>query len=489
VSELEAVSDDSPRRILNTLTAGIGSVVFVSILGAYSVRLMTTHLGATSFGIFVLVQAFVSLAWNFSDLGLSEVLQRDIARDDQDERWLLSHAMGLRVTLGILVVPVAAVIGLVVYSQRPDALKIGLILLLCSVPFAMAQEVAAAHFTARLRNTVLAIGSAVQQLIFVGLVLLAISLHRSIVFCIGAALAGSVISSLYILVAARREVNFSPAYNRATWISMLRTSSPVGLAYIVGSLYVRADTIILSFLSTVKQIGYYGVSYSILSVFLVLPIILTRTFIPSLVKASGESVESTADASLVFFAIGGTFSAAGVMVCGPTVVRIIAGTHFGPSVIPLRVLGFGLIFIFMSNGLSSICLARGATSKLFQVNAISLLINIGLNIAAIPSFGINGAAEATLLCEGFSMLFMMYVVATQAKVKPKVFQSLTRPFAAGLIACAVFAPVYLHHDLGVGIGLALVPGVCVVYFGALAAMRGIPDEIRSGLRSLRRART
>jgi O-antigen/teichoic acid export membrane protein len=489
MSAPEAAFDDTPRRILNTLSAGIGSVVFVSILGAYSVRLMTTHLGASAFGIFVLVQAFVSLAWNFSDLGLSEVLQRDIARDDQDERWLLSHAMGLRVSLGIIVVPVAAVIGFLVYAHRPDMLKVGLVILLCSVPFAMAQEVAAAHFTARLRNRALAIGSAVQQLIFVGLVLLAVSLHRSIVFCIGAALAGSVISSIYILVAARREVSFSPAFSRSTWLSMLRTSSPVGLAYIVGSLYVKADTIILSFLSNVKQIGYYGVSYSILSVFLVLPIIITRTFIPSLVKASGDAIEPTADASLAFFAIGGTFSATGVMVCGPTVVRIIAGTHFGPSIIPLRVLGFGLIFIFMSNGLSSICLARGATSKLFQVNALSLLFNIGLNIAAIPSFGIDGAAEATLLCEAISMLFMMYLVSTQANVRPKVFHSLTRPFAAGVITCALLAPIYLHHDLGVGIGLALVPAVAIIYFGTLAALRGIPDEIYSGIRSLRRART
>jgi O-antigen/teichoic acid export membrane protein len=352
----------------------------------------------------------------------------------------------------------------------------------------MAQEVASAHFTARLRNAILTVGSILQQLVFVGLVLLAVVLHKSILYCIGAVLVGSVVSAFYTLVATRREINFQPAFDRTTWFSMLRTSSPIGLAYIVGSLYVKADTIILSFLSTVTQIGYYGVSYSILSVFLVFPIILTRTFIPSLVKADETSIESAADTSLAFFAIGGVFSATGIMVCGPTVVRIIAGTHFGPSIIPLRVLGIGLIFIFMSNGLLSICLARGSTNKLFQVNAISLLVNIGLNIAAIPSFGINGAAEATLLCEVISMLIMMYVVSSQAKVRPKVIHALARPTAAGVITCVLLAPIYLHHGLGVGIGLVLVPSVCVVYFGALAALRGIPDEVRSGIRSLRRAK-
>jgi O-antigen/teichoic acid export membrane protein len=488
MSESESATDGTPQRILNSITAGIGSMLLLSVLGAFSVRLITTHLGASAFGILVLVQAFVSLSWSVSDLGLSQVLQRDIARGDQDERWLLSQAMGLRATLGLLVVPVAAAIGLLVYSNRSDTVRIGLVILLCSVPFSIAQEVAAAHFTARLRNVILAIGSGIQQLVFVGLVFLAVELHKSIMYCIGAALVGSVVSAVYTIMLARREVKFFPAFDRVMWYSMLRISGPIGLAFIIGSLYLKADTVILSFLSTVKQIGYYGVSYSIISVFLVLPVILTRTFIPSQVRANGESINSAIDSSLAFLAVGGTLSATGVMVCGPTVVRVIAGGHFGPSILPLRILGLGLVFIFMTNGLSSICLARGFTNRLFQVSLLSLILNIGLNIAAIPSLGINGAAEATLVCEVLSMAFMMHLVSSQVKIRPKVFQALARPFAAGLITCVFLAPIYLHHGLGDGIGLALIPGVCILYFGILASLRGVPIEVLSAIRSARRAK-
>jgi O-antigen/teichoic acid export membrane protein len=385
-------------------------------------------------------------------------------------------------------VPVASSIGILVYSQRSDTLKIGLVVLLFTIPFSMAQEVAAAHFTSQLRNVIITIGSIISQVVFVGLVFLAVEIHKSILYCLVAALIGSVVGALYTIVAARREIRFSPAFDRTTWIWMLRTSSPIGLAYIVGSLYFKADTIILSFLSTVKQIGFYGVSYSILGVFLVLPVVLTRTFIPTLVKANEESFESTANTSLGYFAIGGLFSATAVMVCGPTVVRIVAGTHFGPSVLPLRILGLGLIFTFMTAGLGSICLARGATNKLFQVGATSLILNIGFNIAAIPSFGINGAAEATLVCEAISMALMMYVVSSQVMVRPRVFHALARPFAAGLITSVVLAPLYLRHGLDGRIGLTLIPGVCIVYFVALTALRGVPSEIRSAIQSVRRTK-
>jgi O-antigen/teichoic acid export membrane protein len=475
----EMPGDGAARPILNSIAVGISSTVLLSIIGAFAVRLITTHLGASAFGILVLVQAFVSLAWNASDLGLSQILQRDIARGDQDEGHLLSQALGLRTTLALVVIPVAAVIGLLVYAHRSGTLKLGLVLLLCSIPFAIAQEVAAAHFTSRLRNSILAIGSIAQQFIFVGLVLLAVELHRSIIFCIGASLVGSVLYACYTIVAARREVKFAPAFDRATWLSMLRTSTPIGLAYIIGSLYLKADTVILSFLSTTRQIGFYGVSYAIISVFLVLPVILTRTFIPSLVRSTGDSVESAANAALSYFAIGGTLSATGVMICGPTVVRLVAGAHFGPSILPLRILGLGLVFIFMTNGLASVCLARGNTKSLFKMSLISLILNIALNVIAIPDLGINGAAGATLVCEVFAMAFIMYLVATQVKVKPKVFRVLVRPVASGLITCGLFAPVLLRHGLEAGIGLGLIPIVIIVYFAVLVFLRGVPIEVRS----------
>jgi O-antigen/teichoic acid export membrane protein len=485
MTSFDAATDGAPRRILNSIAVGIGSTLVVSIIGAFSVRLITTHLGASDFGILVLAQAFVALVWNVSDLGLSQVLQRDIARDDQDERALLSHAMGLRITLGLIVVPVAAAVGVLVYAHRSDTLKIGLVILLCSVPFSIAQEVAAAHFTARLRNAILALGSLIQQLIFVGLVFWAVESHRSILYCIGAALIGSAVSALYTTVAARREVKFFPAYDRAVWFSMLRTSSPIGLAYIIGSLYLKADTVILSFLSTVKQIGYYGVAYAIISVFLLIPVVLTRTFIPSLVKSAGDSLEGAANASLAYSAIGGTLSATGVMVCGPSIVRLIAGTHFEASVLPLRILGVGLIFIFMSNGLSSVCLARGYTNRLFRLSLIGLVVNIGLNIAAIPSLGINGAAGATLICELLTVAFMMHLVVTQVHVRPQFFRVLARPLLAGLITCGVLAPVYLHHGLSEGIGLTLIPGVLLVYFAVLTVVGGMPTEVRSAITTAR----
>ncbi len=445
--------------------------------------MITTRLGAVAFGIFVLVQAFVSLIQNFTDFGVSQVLPRDIAREAENEGGLLSHALGLRLTLGLIAVPVATAIGLITYANKSTTMKIGLVLMVCTIPFAVVQEVSAAHFVAKLRNTILVAGGIAQQIIFVGLVVVAVSLHRSVAYCLGASLVATIISALFTLIMARREIKFSPTYNREIWLSMLRTSTPIGLAFIIGLLYFRADALILSYMSTARQIGYYGVAYSIVSVFLSLPVILSRTFLPRLVNASGDEIQSTVRSTLDYYAIGGTFGATAIIVCGPTVIEIVAGRHFGASVSPLRVLGLGLLFISVSTGLSSVCVARGFSSKLFVVSLISLVINIALNIAVIPEFGIVGSALATLVCEIIATVVFAYLVRKEVEVHSNLVRVLIRPVTAGTLTCVVLAPIYLHRGLSLVSGLALIPTLTILYFLILTVVGGIPNELSAMIRS------
>ena len=474
MSTSEDAADETQRRIFSSISSGIIATVIIAALGAVSIRAITTRLGAAAFGIFILVQSYVTVIQTFTDLGLAQVLQRDIARGDQDEKSLLSHAMGLRVTLSVLAVPIAVGLGFLIYADRSSTLKIGLVVMLCSIPFAVSSEVSAAYFSANLRNTILAVIGVIQQVVFVGLVIVAVSLHKSVDFCLGAALVGMIVGSTLTNVLARREVPFRPSFDRAVWMSMLRTSSPIGLAYVVGLLYFKADTLILSFLSTSKQIGYYGAAYSIVSVFLVLPTVLTRAFLPSMVRASDETIEGSIRSTLVYFSIGGTFSATAIMICGPTVIRIVAGPLFGASNPPLRILGFGLIFIFVATALSSVCVARGFGNRIFVMSVVSLVLNVALNIVAIPTFGIKGAAVATLACEVISLGLFIRLVRRKVGVQIPVISTLARPAGAGLVTCLVLAPIYLRTNLNVGYGLALIPATCVLYLVSLALLRGSP---------------
>ena len=218
-------------------------------------------------------------------------------------------------------------------------------------------------------------------------------------------------------------------------------------------------------------------------VFLAIAGIMTRTFLPSMVRASKEAIEDAIHSAIGYFSICGTFSATAIMVCGPTVIRIVAGPHFGSADLPLRILGLGLIPIFFSTCLSSVCIARGFGSKLFTVSIVSLVLNVALNIAAIPRFGIQGAAVATFCTELVSLTLFMHIVRRETGVRSGVVGALVRPLAAGLVTCLALAPIYLRSDLTVATGLALVPATCVLYVALLALFRGLPREVVDYIKS------
>jgi O-antigen/teichoic acid export membrane protein len=81
--------------------------------------------------------------------------------------------------------------------------------------------------------------------------------------------------------------------------------------------------------------------------------------------------------------------------------RIIAifGAGFGRAAVSLRVLALGLPLLFLNYGLTHFLIARDLGRKNLAFSAAMLVVNVGLNLVAIPRLGGPGAAWATVLTE------------------------------------------------------------------------------------------
>ena len=473
----------SQRRFYSSIVSGFSSVIAVSLLGAVAIRIITVQLGAAAYGTFILVVTFMTLIQNSSSLGLSQVLTREVVKGEEDEARLLSLAMGLRVLMGVVAIPVAFGIGMLLYGHHSKETQISLAVVLLCVPLTAIWQVGMAHFAAQLRNVVVSTISLLQQVVYVGLVFLAVTLHKSVVYSVAAVVVGWAFAALVIVVLARREVRISLSYDRAIWISMLKVSTPVGLAYLLGTLYLKADTLVLGVMSTAKQVGYYGVAYAVMSFFLVLPVVLGSTFLPGIARATHDELEVKIHVALKYFAMLGVLAATAILVSGPTIVRIFAGPHFDAAVTPLRILGVGLIFIFSTSGLSSICVARGSANRLFMITLSALILNVALNIAVIPFFGIRGSAVATLACEVLSAILIARLIRAEFDIAAKNGRMLIRPLIAGLVTCAVLFPIYSRSHLSVVAGLALIPALLAIFAFVLALVRGYPDDLVHSVRT------
>ena len=476
---------DSPQwRLVTGVTSGVGGWIAVSVIGAFATHEIALRYGATGYSIFVAASTFGSVVENFTDLGLFQVLQRDIARDGSNASHLMGLVFGLRLTLSAIVVPISVAIAFAIYRHHPLSLRIAIILVLLSLPLASAQQVVIAYYSATARLSTTAIVGVIKQLIFVALVVMFIYFHLSVVYCVLASLAGSVFSTALGITLLRREIRLRLVVDVHAWAKMLAETTSVGLTSIIGIFYLNADILLLSVLASSKQLGYYGVSYAVISVFQVFPSLLSRAILTRIVQTADEKLSTIANGVIVYYAISGALIASLSIVCGSSVVRIYAGSHFGDAVVPLQILSVGQIFLFMSTGLSNISIARGHHRKLFQSGLIGVVLNVALNLVLIPRYGIRGSAVATTLCEVILSLVMMRIIRRDLKIVVHVVHASWRAILAASAPCLILWHWYGHGKESVLTGIVLVAPTAFLFLVVLIFLRGIPPELVSMVRSV-----
>jgi O-antigen/teichoic acid export membrane protein len=157
--------------------------------------------------------------------------------------------------------------------------------------------------------------------------------------------------------------------------------------------------------------------------------------------------------------------------------------HLFPQSEPaLRILALGIFFMFISN---TFIAALNAIDKqaLFTLAAgASLVINVVLNIALIPTLGYIGASWATVLTE-VGLTVMGYILVARHLGRVPVPQLAWRILAAGAVMGVLLYPIRGVHGW---LTLAAVVGAALVYFGCLVAFRAVePRELRAAAVALR----
>jgi O-antigen/teichoic acid export membrane protein len=125
-------------------------------------------------------------------------------------------------------------------------------------------------------------------------------------------------------------------------------------------------------------------------------------------------------------------------------------------------------------------IALGRRSGIAQIAVITLVVNVAMNVALIPTYGFEAAAAATFVTEVVdAVLLVILFVRTAGGLKFEGF------VATPLVAGAVMAAVLWVADLD---GAAVLVAGPLVYFAALAlgTMLFAPDAARQALRSIRK---
>jgi O-antigen/teichoic acid export membrane protein len=252
-----------------------------------------------------------------------------------------------------------------------------------------------------------------------------------------------------------------------------------------GTLLTHGDKFLILYFLSPTAVGIYAVSYSLARALYTFSGVLNSTLYPAVTTAWDEgdrdSVRQLYTGVVRAYTILGLPAIAGVALLSQPVLRLISTeevTTGGQLLLPLLAAGF--VVYGYANPMMYVLNAAEENEKIGLVTTVAAALNLVINAALIPLYGLVGAVAATIASFLLITGYVVFHVRQHVRFSVPVRTGLLSIVATGIMTGSL---VLLPVSGVVRLGVYPVVGA-VVYFVALLAMGGITREDLSGVAGL-----
>lgn len=457
--------------------AGYGLSLALSVA---SVPLVVRHLGIEDFGRLVLVVALITLVGGLTEVGLQAVGVREYSvRSESERELLMRNLLGVRIAL--TTVGVLGAVLFTVLAGYDRTLVLGTALSGVALLAQSVQTLLAVPLIAQLRLGWATVAELLRQSVTVGLTIALVVAGAGLLSFFAIAIPGALAAVALTAYLVRGLLSFRPSFDPAAWWSLLRETIAYAVAIAVNVTYFRIAIVIMSFLATDLEVGYFAASFRVLEVLLPIPALVVGAVFPILVRAARDDLNRLAYASQRIFEVA-VIGGAGLMlmleVAAPLIVRVLADEAGDPAIEVLRIQAPSVLATFLAVAAGYCLLSLRLHREMLWANLAALVLSVSLTFALVPSLGAQGAAVATTAAE-----WALAIVTTGL---------LIRAMGALRLSMAVLGPVALATAAGACALLLPVPAIAqaivapVLYIGILGLLGAIPTEVGEALLARRR---
>lgn len=389
------------RVVSNTVISLFGQVITWT-----STFLLTIaygrFLGDTKFGELYFALSFVALIGFPIEFGFNQQLTRDVAQQPERARRYLANTLALKALFWLLLYSIIlSLCWALGYSaeQRFLVAICGLALL----STAITNTFASLHYAYE-RVVFPVVGTALEKGFgaIAGFILL--KLGYSVEVMAFVLLCSSLANSLWQSTWFFRLVGVPLKLSRAIMRDLLLTGIPFLLYGVLGVIYYRLDTVLLSLMTSTTVVGWYGAAYRLFDTLVFLPnLVISAIMYPVFSRLSVNSqahLRIAIEKSLNFLLFCGLPLATILIMAAPNIIGFLYHrTEFVQSAPVLQVLAPGLVFLYINTVLSTCIISIKKEKKITIMAAAALVFNLASNVILIPHLQHIGAAIVTSLTE------------------------------------------------------------------------------------------
>ncbi len=232
-------------------------------------------------------------------------------------------------------------------------------------------------------------------------------------------------------------IYFKGGYNVLEWKFdfaianyLIKNSWTLIISSLFVSIYFKIDLVLIEIYSSLKSVGYYSAAVKLSELWYFVPIIISNTVFPSLIKIrkiNFSLFQEKLQSLFVFLIWLGILLSLFTTIFGDHIIQIIYGDKYNGIANVLITHIWTSIFVFYGVAWSNWMILENNQKTMMKIQVMSLITNLILNVVLIPKFGILGSALATLVSYAIGHLFFALFFKDQ-KLAIQMFWKSFNPF-------------------------------------------------------------
>lgn len=373
----------------------IFSLLISFFIGAWIAR----YLGPENYGKISYILAFAGIFAFISDLGVSNIISREIIKNPSQKNIILGTGFRLRIIGGLIACFLTTISSLFINTEP----LIKILIMFYSIIFILQiSNVIVSFFQAEAKIKYVTYAQTIATIISAILKISLIIFHGGIIWLTLIYVLDLIWQGLgYIYYYKRQNFKISEwKYDKKLAKIFWRDSWPLMLSSAAAFIYIRIDQVMIGQMLNNSTVGIYAAAVKISEIIYFIPGVICTSLFPAIVNAkkTDEKIYKKRLQHLYWLMlISAIIISLPISLLSKFIIQILFGADYSQAAPILTIYTWSSIGLFLGTAINQYLMTENMTRFIFIINLIAMIINMGLNFILIPKIGMSGAAVATLV--------------------------------------------------------------------------------------------
>lgn len=408
----------------------LARLIKIGIL-AYAARV----LGVAEWGTFSYAMSVAALITLLMDFGINAIITRESVRDASVQETYFATAFVLKSVLFVVAIAVACIVPPIVFGHGPIASIVPIVVFMFGLDGF--RDFGASMARAREKMEIESFVHIVTNILIVVFGVAALAMSATAKSLAWGYVLGVGIGTIMAFFPFRSyfktmRQSFKPELIKKIFI----TCWPFGMLGLMGVILTNVDSVMIGWWRDIVAVGYYGAIQRIVQLVYIVPSLISVAFFPAISRLVDDKpvLRAILERGISILTLLAVPLTVGSIVLGPEIIRILFGDAFMPAAPAFQILALSFLPVFLSSMLASAAFALNRERLLLKYVIFGVVGNFLLNLALIPTFGIEGASWSTVI--NLSLVTAYLVVVLKKQFGFRIWRQIDKIVVATLILAA-----------------------------------------------------